>query len=46
MREINRTSSTVTAQSCHRTMVAFKHLSDACFAVIIQQIAANYNTHP
>ncbi len=33
MREVNRSSSTVTAQPGHRTMMALKHLSDTGLTV-------------
>lgn len=33
MGEVNRSTSTVTAEPCHRTMVAFKHFCDTCLTV-------------
>lgn len=33
MGEVDRSTSTVTAQPCYWTMMAFKHLSDTCFTV-------------
>lgn len=33
MREVDRSTSAVTAQPGHRTMMALKHLSDSCLTV-------------